>query len=57
MKAHAFVDYLIDYDSINIYRVWNFEKNDVNDYKYVSQRFNSIRFLLSRNQIDVDSIF
>jgi hypothetical protein len=35
MKARAFVDYLIDYDSINIFRVWNFEKDDVNDYRDV----------------------
>ncbi len=35
MKARAFVDYLIDYDSINIFKVWNFEKDDVNDYRDV----------------------
>ncbi len=35
MKARAFVDYLIDYDSINIFRVWNLEKDDVNDYRDV----------------------
>ncbi len=35
MKARAFVDYLIYYDSINIFRVWNLEKDDVNDYKDV----------------------
>ncbi len=35
MKARAFVDYLIDYDSINIFRVWNLEKDDVNDYRNV----------------------
>ncbi len=35
MKARAFVDYLIDYDSINIFRIWNLEKDDVNDYKDV----------------------
>ncbi len=33
MKARAFVDYLIDYDSINIFRIWNLEKDDVNDYR------------------------
>ncbi len=33
MKARAFVDYLIDYDSINIFRIWNLEKDDVSDYK------------------------
>jgi hypothetical protein len=35
MKARAFVNYLIDYDSINIFRIWNFEKDDVNDYKNI----------------------
>jgi hypothetical protein len=35
MKARAFVDYLIGYDSINIFRVWNLEKDDVSDYKNV----------------------
>jgi hypothetical protein len=35
MKARAFVNYLIDYDSINIFRVLNLEKDDVNDYKDV----------------------
>jgi hypothetical protein len=33
MEARAFVDYLIDYDSINIFRIWNLEKDDVNDYR------------------------
>jgi hypothetical protein len=33
IKARAFVDYLIDYDSINIFRIWNLEKDDVSDYK------------------------
>jgi hypothetical protein len=35
MKASAFVNYLIDYDLINIFRVWNFEKDDVSDYRNV----------------------
>ncbi len=33
MKARAFVDYLVDYDSIIIFRIWNLEKDDVSDYK------------------------
>ncbi len=33
MKARAFVNYLIDYDSINIFKIWNLEKDDVNDYR------------------------
>jgi hypothetical protein len=35
MKARAFVDYLIDYDSINIFRIWNLEKDDVSGYRNV----------------------
>jgi hypothetical protein len=34
-KARVFVIYLVKYDFINICRIWNFEKNDVNDYKDV----------------------
>ncbi len=35
IKTHVFVNYLIDYDLINIFKVWNLEKNDVNDYSNV----------------------
>jgi hypothetical protein len=35
LKSRAFVDYLIDYNSTNIFRVWNPEKDDVNDYRDV----------------------
>ena len=35
MKSKTFIDYLINYDSINIFRVWNFEKCNVSDYKNV----------------------
>jgi hypothetical protein len=35
LKSRAFVDYLIDYNLINIFRVWNFEKEDVNEYRDV----------------------
>jgi hypothetical protein len=35
LKSRAFVDYLVDYNSINIFRVWNSEKEDVNDYRDV----------------------
>jgi hypothetical protein len=35
LKSRAFVDYLIDYNSINICRVWNSEKEDVNKYRDV----------------------
>jgi hypothetical protein len=35
LKARAFVRYLVEYDSINIFRVWNSEKWDVNEYRDV----------------------
>ncbi len=35
LKARVFVKYLIEYDSINIFRVWNLEKWDVNEYRDV----------------------
>ena len=35
MKSKTFINYLMIYDSINIFRVWNFEKWNVNDYKNV----------------------
>jgi hypothetical protein len=35
LKSRAFVNYLIGYNSTNIFRVWNSEKDDVNDYRDV----------------------
>ncbi len=35
LKSRAFVSYLVDYNSINIFRIWNSEKEDVNDYRDV----------------------
>ncbi len=35
MKSRAFIKYLIKYDFINISRVWNSKKDDVNDYRDV----------------------
>jgi hypothetical protein len=35
LKSRAFVDYLVDYNSINIFRIWNSEKEDVNEYRDV----------------------
>jgi hypothetical protein len=32
MKSRVFIEYLIEYDFINIFRVWNSKKDDVNDY-------------------------
>jgi hypothetical protein len=35
LKSRAFVSYLIDYNSTNIFRVWNSEKDDISDYRDV----------------------
>ncbi len=35
LKSRAFVDYLVGYNSINIFRVWKSEKEYVNDYRDV----------------------
>jgi hypothetical protein len=35
LKARAFVNYLVEYDSINVFRVWNSEKWDVSEYRDV----------------------
>jgi hypothetical protein len=35
LKSRASVDYLVDYNSINIFRIWNSEKEDVNEYRDV----------------------
>ena len=51
MKPRAFINYLIEYDSINIFRVWNPEKKDVNDYKNVI--FNETEFFDIYNKKDL----
>jgi hypothetical protein len=35
LKSRVFVDYLVDYNSINIFWVWNSEKENVNEYRDV----------------------
>ncbi len=35
MKSRTFIEYLIKYDFSNIFRIWNSQKNDVNDYRDV----------------------
>jgi hypothetical protein len=42
MKSRAFIEYLIEYDFINIFRVWNSKKDDVSDYRDVI--FNETKF-------------
>jgi hypothetical protein len=51
MKSRAFIEYLIKYDFINIFRVWNSEKNDVNDYRDVI--FNETKFFNTYKIIDL----
>jgi hypothetical protein len=51
MKSRAFIKYLIKYDFINIFRVWNSEKDDVNDYRDVI--FNETKFFDTYEVIDL----
>jgi hypothetical protein len=51
MKSRAFIEYLIKYDFINIFRVWNSKKDDVNDYRDVI--FNETKFFDTYEKIDL----
>jgi hypothetical protein len=51
MKSRAFIEYLIKYDFINIFRVWNSKKNDVNDYRDVI--FNESKFFDTYEKVDL----
>jgi hypothetical protein len=51
MKSRAFIEYLIKYDFINIFRVWNLKKDDVNDYRDVI--FNETKFFDTYEAIDL----
>jgi hypothetical protein len=51
MKSRAFIEYLIEYDFINIFRVWNSKKNDINDYRDVI--FNETKFFDTYETIDL----
>jgi hypothetical protein len=50
MKSRAFIEYLIKYDFINIFRVWNSKKDDVNDYRDVI--FNETKFFDTYEKVD-----
>jgi hypothetical protein len=50
MKSRAFIKYLIKYDFINIFRVWNSKKDDVNDYRDVI--FNKTKFFDTYEKVD-----
>jgi hypothetical protein len=51
MKSRTFIEYLIKYDFINIFRVWNSKKNDVNDYRDVI--FNETKFFDTYKKADL----
>jgi hypothetical protein len=51
MKSRTFIKYLIEYDFINIFRVWNSKKDDVNDYRDVI--FNESKFFNTYEKIDL----
>jgi hypothetical protein len=50
MKSRAFIEYLIKYDFINIFRIWNSKKDDVNDYRDVI--FNETKFFDTYKKVD-----
>jgi hypothetical protein len=51
MKSRTFIEYLIKYDFINIFRVWNLKKDDVNDYRDVI--FNETKFFDTYEKADL----
>jgi hypothetical protein len=51
MKSRAFIEYLIKYDFINIFRFWNSKRDDVNDYRDVI--FNESKFFDTYEKIDL----
>jgi hypothetical protein len=51
MKSRAFIEYLIKYDFINIFRVWNSKKDDVSDYRDVI--FNESKFFDTYEKVDL----
>jgi hypothetical protein len=51
MKSRAFIEYLIKYDFINIFRVWNSKRNDVSDYRDVI--FNETKFFDTYEKVDL----
>jgi hypothetical protein len=50
MKSRAFIEYLIKYDFINIFRIWNSKRNDVSDYRDVI--FNETKFFDTYEKVD-----
>jgi hypothetical protein len=50
MKSQVFIEYLIKYNFINIFQIWNLKKDDVNDYRDVI--FNKTKFFDTYKKID-----
>jgi hypothetical protein len=51
MKSRTFIEYLIKYDFINIFRIWNSKKDDVSDYRDVI--FNETKFFDTYEKVDL----
>jgi hypothetical protein len=51
IKSRVFIEYLIKYDFINIFRIWNSKKDDVSDYRDVI--FNETKFFDTYKAIDL----
>jgi hypothetical protein len=51
MKSRTFIEYLIKYDFINIFQVWNSKKNDVSNYRDVI--FNETKFFDTYEEADL----
>jgi hypothetical protein len=51
MKSRAFIEYLIKYDFINIFRIWNSKRDDVSDYRDVI--FNESKFFNTYEKVDL----
>jgi hypothetical protein len=51
MKSRTFIEYLIKYDFINFFRVWNSKKDDVSDYRDVI--FNETKFFDAYKAVDL----
>jgi hypothetical protein len=51
MKSRVFIECLIKYDFINIFRIWNSKKDDVSDYRDVL--FNETKFFDTYETVDL----
>ena len=51
MKFKIFIDYLISYDSINIFKIWNLDKFEINDYRNVIFNENEFYDFYQKNDL------